>query len=525
MRRCRRNTRPSRTSEASEPSPLSLLAGQILNGIATGMLYALMGLGLSLITGILNIPNFAHGALFAVGAYLLVTAVNVLGNFWIGLVVAPLGVALLGLAIEYAGIRRLYAAGHDYQLLFTFGLSLILAEGIILVWGPVGISHLPPEILRGGVDLGFTFYPKYRLFVMAAAGLLVFLTWLFLEKTRYGAIMRAGIENKEMVSLLGIDIHRLFTAAFALGAYLAGIAGALTAPIRGLSPGMGVDMLGIAFVVVALGGLGNLLGAIGAGLLIGVAQAVAAAYVAGWLLKHYGIDVFLALGAGVFVGAASAAAVGYLCVQRSGLYFIMLTFALNQLFYFVAYQWTSVTGGEDGMPGIPRPAFLGIDFNDPFAYYVFVSALFIVSLWIMRRIVASPLGKILQAIREHEVRAEAVGYDVARFKLAAFVIGGAFSGAAGVLYAMLFGIVPLEAIGFVTSGNVVFATLIGGSGSLYGPIIGSFVFIWLSESVSTLWARWPLLLGVAFVIVVLFFRGEIGRASCREGVVSAGGGG
>src|SRR6266853_1748227 len=397
MRRCRKNTPPAKTSEASEPSALSLLAGQILNGIATGMLYALMGLGLSLITGILNIPNFAHGALFAVGAYLLVTAVNVFGNFWIGLVVAPVGVALLGLAIEYAGIRRLYAAGHDYQLLFTFGLSLILAEAIILVWGPVGISHLPPEILRGGVDLGFTFYPRYRLFVTGVAGLLVFLTWLFLEKTRYGAIMRAGIENKEMVSLLGIDVHRLFTAAFALGAYLAGIAGALTAPIRGLSPGMGVDMLGIAFVVVALVlrpaiaseiwifaifglGLNLLLGYTG---LLSFGQSTffgSAAYVAGWLLKHYGINVFLALGLGVFVGAASAALVGYLCVQRSGLYFIMLTFALNQLFYFVAYQWTSVTGGEDGMPGIPRPAFLGIDFREPLPYYVFVSALFLASL-------------------------------------------------------------------------------------------------------------------------------------------------
>jgi len=241
-----------------------------------------------------------------------------------------------------------------------------------------------------------------------------------------------------------------------------------------------------------------------------------AAYVAGWLLKHYGINVFLALGTGVFVGAASAALVGYLCVQRSGLYFIMLTFALNQLFYFVAYQWTSVTGGEDGMPGIPRPgAFLGIDFRDPLPYYIFVSALFLVSLWIMKRIVESPLGKILQAIRENELRAEAVGYNVARFKLLAFVIGGAFSGLAGVLYAMLFGIVPLEAISFVTSGNVVFATLIGGSGSLYGPVIGSFVFIWLSESVSTLWARWPLLLGVAFVIVVLFFRGGVVEAWAR----------
>jgi len=240
-----------------------------------------------------------------------------------------------------------------------------------------------------------------------------------------------------------------------------------------------------------------------------------AAYVAGYLLKHYAIGVFAALGIGVAVGALSALLVGYLCVQRSGLYFIMLTFALNQLFYFIAYQWTTVTGGEDGMPGVPRPALLGIDFRDPVAYYIFVSVLFLASLWLMKRIVESPLGKILQAIRENEVRAEAVGYNVPRFKLLAFVIGGAFSGAAGVLYAMLFGIVPLEAIGFVTSGNVVFATLIGGSGSLYGPIIGSFVFIWLSESMSVVWARWPLLLGVAFVIVVLFLRGGVVEAWSR----------
>jgi branched-chain amino acid transport system permease protein len=240
-----------------------------------------------------------------------------------------------------------------------------------------------------------------------------------------------------------------------------------------------------------------------------------AAYVAGWLLKHWGVNVFVALAAGTGVGALSALAVGYLCVQRSGIYFIMLTFALNQLFYFVAYQWTSVTGGEDGMPGIPRPAMPGIDFSSAIAYYVFVSALFVLSLWVMKRVVESPFGKILQAIRENETRAEAVGYDVARFKLLAFVVAGAFSGLAGVLYAMLFGIVPLEAIGFVFSGNVVFATLIGGSGSLYGPVIGSVVFIWLSESVSTVWARWPLLLGVAFVIVVLFFRGGVVEAWSR----------
>src|SRR3990170_5522569 len=257
---------------------VALLFSQILNGLATGMLYALMGIGLSIITGVLNIPNFAHGALFALGAYFLYTVIQLVGNFWLALLLAPLGVGLLGVLIEYGGIRPLYKAGHDYQLLLTFGLSLIVTEGIIIIWRPVGMSQLPPPPLRGGADLGITLYPKYRLFAMVAAALLVFGAWLFLEKTRYGAIMRAGIENKEMVSLLGIDIHRLFTAAFALGAYLAGIAGALTAPIRGLSPSMGVDMLGIAFVVVALGGLGNLLGAIAAGLIIGVAQAVVALY-------------------------------------------------------------------------------------------------------------------------------------------------------------------------------------------------------------------------------------------------------
>jgi branched-chain amino acid transport system permease protein len=240
-----------------------------------------------------------------------------------------------------------------------------------------------------------------------------------------------------------------------------------------------------------------------------------AAYVAGYLLKHLAVNVFVALAAGVGVGAVSALLVGYLCVQRSGIYFIMLTFALNQLFYFIAYQWTSVTGGEDGMPGVPRPALFGLDFGSPILYYAFVSVLFLASLWAMKRIVDAPLGRILVAIRENEVRAGAIGYDVPRFKLLAFVIAGAFSGVAGVLYAMLFGIVPLEAISFVASGNVIFATLIGGSGSLYGPVIGAFVFIWLSESVSLIWDRWPLLLGVAFVIVVLFLRGGVIEAWSR----------
>ncbi len=253
---------------------LSLVLGQVLNGVVTGMLYALMGVGLSLILGILNLPNFAHGTLYAVGAYLLFAAAHWTGSFWLGLLLAPLGVALLGAVIEYGGMRRLYAAGHDYQLLMTFGLSLILEQAIILVWGPIGMSLLPPRALGGAVDLGVTFYPRYRLFAMVVAGLLILAVWLFLERTRLGAIIRAGIEDKDMVAVLGINVRRVFTFAFALGAWLAGVAGALMVPVRGLTPTMGADILGIAFVVVALGGLGNLPGAMLAGIIIGLAQSL-----------------------------------------------------------------------------------------------------------------------------------------------------------------------------------------------------------------------------------------------------------
>ncbi len=254
----------------------SQVLGQLLNGIVTGMLYAMVGIGLSLILGILDIPNFAHGALFALGAYLLLSIVNVVPNFWAGLLIAPLAVAAVGVAIEYSGVRRLYAAGPDYILLFTFALSLIIQELIIVIWGPIGKSMLPPAALAGSMNLGIAVYPKYRLFLMGVAALVILGVWLFLDRTRYGAILRAGIENKEMVSVLGIDVYKVFTATFCLGAWLAGLAGALVVPIRGLTPLMGVDILGIAFVVVVLGGMGNLPGTVAAGLIIGVAQSLIA---------------------------------------------------------------------------------------------------------------------------------------------------------------------------------------------------------------------------------------------------------
>ncbi len=252
---------------------LSLLAGAVLNGMVTGMLYALMGVGLSLILGLLNIPNFAHGVLYALGAYVMISGAKAFG-FLGGLLTAIVAVAMLGAAIEYFGVRRLYRVHPDYILLLSFGLSLILTESIILVWGPVGITFQPPALLTGAVDLGVTAYPKYRLVVMVVTTVLVLGCYLFVTRTRYGAIIRAGIEDKEMAAALGINIRRVFTLTFAAGTGLAGLGGALMTPVRGLLPTMGIDILPFAFVVVVLGGLGSLPGAILAGLLVGVVQSL-----------------------------------------------------------------------------------------------------------------------------------------------------------------------------------------------------------------------------------------------------------
>lgn len=244
-----------------------------------------------------------------------------------------------------------------------------------------------------------------------------------------------------------------------------------------------------------------------------------AAYTAGLLMIHWQASLLVVLIAGTLVGALAAAVLGYVCIQRVGTYFIMLTFGFNQMFYFIAYKWTSLTGGDDGLPGIPRPPLgigpLSIRLDTSVRYYMFVAAAFLLAFYAMKRVVDSPLGVIFQAIRENPGRAAAVGYDVKRYKWLAFTIAGAFTGFSGVLYSMMFGIVPLEAISWIISGDIVFMVLIGGIGNLYGPLVGAAVFKWLSETVSVVWERWPLMLGVALVVVVLFLRGGLVEAFAR----------
>jgi branched-chain amino acid transport system permease protein len=274
-----------------------LVASQLINGIVTGMLYALMGVGLTLILGVLNIPNFAHGVLFAFGAYFFLAAVHATGSFWLGMLIAPFGVALLGVSIEYLGVRRLYDAHHDYQLLFLFAVALILQEAIVLIWGPVGFTLQPPSYLDGAVNLGITIYPKYRLVAMAVTGVIVAALWLFLTRTNVGAIVRAGIENREMVEVLGIDVQKVFLVTFGLGSWLAGIAGSIAAPIVGLTPSMGFDILPVTFVVIVIAGLGSIVGAIVAGILVGVAQSLTTI----WFAEASQAAIYVLMGIAIIV--------------------------------------------------------------------------------------------------------------------------------------------------------------------------------------------------------------------------------
>jgi branched-chain amino acid transport system permease protein len=238
-----------------------------------------------------------------------------------------------------------------------------------------------------------------------------------------------------------------------------------------------------------------------------------AAYTAGLMMIHWQAPLLAVLAAGTLVGALAAALLGWVCIQRVGTYFIMLTFGFNQMVYFIAYKWTSLTGGDDGLPGIPRPPFsvgaLSVSLDTSVRYYAFVAAAFLLAFYTMKRVVDSPLGVIFRAIRENPGRAAAVGYDVKRYKWLAFTIAGGFTGFAGVLYSMMFGIVPLESISWIISGDIVFMVLIGGIGNLYGPLVGAAAFKWLSETVSVVWERWPLILGAALVVVVLFLRGGL----------------
>ncbi|MBB3810557.1 branched-chain amino acid ABC transporter permease [Pseudochelatococcus contaminans] len=249
---------------------------QIFNGIGIGMLYFLLAVGLSVIFGLLQFVNFAHGAFYLLGAYFTYDLVERGYSFWVAMPLAAIMVMALAALTEIVLLRRIYKLPHTFHILVTVGLALIIQEMTIIVWGPLGGNVPPPEGLNGVIIVGDFIYPEYRLFVIAFTAVLAVGLWWVLEGTRIGAIVRAGSESSENTALLGYNTLRINSAVFGLGAGLAGLAGALAAPIRGVEPFMGLEALGIAFVVVVIGGMGSYTGALLAGILVGVTQSVMA---------------------------------------------------------------------------------------------------------------------------------------------------------------------------------------------------------------------------------------------------------
>ena len=249
---------------------LDLFLLQLFTGLALGSIFVLVALGISLIFGLLTIVNFAHSQFFMLGAYVGAFALALSGNFWFALLAVPLVVGAIGMLSERFLVRPLYGRGIDYPLLLTYGLGLIILDAVRIIAGTEGIPFAPPEVLSGAVDLSFFFFPKYRLFLIVVTALLLAALWVFIEKTPYGLIIRAGARDQEIVQVLGVNISRVWLVVFGIGVALAGLAGVLAAPIRGVFPEMGVPVLVEAFVVTVVGGMGSLLGAVVAGLLVGI---------------------------------------------------------------------------------------------------------------------------------------------------------------------------------------------------------------------------------------------------------------
>jgi branched-chain amino acid transport system permease protein len=247
-----------------------LVALQLVTGIALGSVYALLAVGLSLIFGMLTVVNFAHGAFFMVGAFLGVYFLSLTGNFWFSLVLTPIAVGLIGLATERFLVRPLYGRGIDYPLLLTFGLSYIMIDAMRFLFGIEGLPSSTPAALKGATNLGFGFFPTYRLFLIAVTAAIVIALWLFIEKTRFGLIIRAGARDPEIVRVLGIDVSKIWLMVFGLGTAIAGLSGVLASPTRAVNPEMGIPILAESFVVTVVGGMGSLPGAVIAGLLVGV---------------------------------------------------------------------------------------------------------------------------------------------------------------------------------------------------------------------------------------------------------------
>jgi branched-chain amino acid transport system permease protein len=253
--------------------PTQALFGQLLIGLINGSFYALLSLGLAVIFGLLNIINFAHGALYMMGAFCAWLLLNKLGlSYWWALVLAPIIVAAIGMVIERLMLSRLYHLDHLYGFLLTFGFALIIQGLFRQQFGSTGLPYSIPKALEGGQNLGFMFLPNYRAWVIAASLTVCLGTWYIIEKTKLGSYLRAATENPQLVQAFGLNVPRMITLTYGFGVALAAFAGVMAAPIYSVSPLMGADLIIVVFAVVVIGGMGSIMGSILTGFILGLVE-------------------------------------------------------------------------------------------------------------------------------------------------------------------------------------------------------------------------------------------------------------
>ncbi|OWT53544.1 branched-chain amino acid ABC transporter permease [Candidimonas nitroreducens] len=253
--------------------PIQAFLGQLLLGLVNGSFYAVLSLGLAVIFGLLNIINFAHGALYMMGAFVTWMGLQYLGlNYWLMLIISPIVVGIFGIIIERLLLKHLYKLDHLYGLLLTFGLAMLIEGLFRSLYGVSGQPYNTPPALQGALNLGFMFLPVYRGWVIVASLIVCFATWFVIEKTRLGALLRAGTENPKLVEAFGVNVPLVVTITYGFGVGLAGFAGVLAAPVLQVSPLMGSNLIIVVFAVVVIGGMGSILGSIVTGLGLGVIE-------------------------------------------------------------------------------------------------------------------------------------------------------------------------------------------------------------------------------------------------------------
>ena len=605
------------------------LLAQLLNGLASASSLFLVSVGLSLIFGVTRTINFAHGSFYMLGAFIAYSSVDVLSphiGFWPALVLAPLACGVLGALTEMLLLRRIYKAPELFQLLATFALVLVIKDAALWLWGPEELFGPRAAGLEGSVEILGRQFPTYDLFLIAVGPCVLLGLTLLLTKTRFGTLVRAATQDREMVGALGVNQAWLFTAVFALGTLLAGLGGALQLPREPASLEMDMLTIGAAFVVVVVGGMGSIPGAFIAALLVaelkafciwlgvqeiagveisfskftlvveflvmavvliwrpwgllGKPQALArtggehelplrpagrgasgawvalvaglvllpmlageagsystvlltdifiaalfaaslhfilgpggmhsfghaayfglGAYGAALLVRFLDLPMAAALALGPLVAAAGALLYGWFCVRLSGVYLTMLTLAFAQISWAIVYQWDDFTGGSNGVTGVWPPEWA----SNGSAFYWLALAVCALGIYLLRRVLFSPLGYALRASRDSALRADAIGMDVRRIQWTAFVIAGLFAGLAGALFAFSKGGVAPDALSVTKSVDGLVMVLLGGVQTLAGPVVGAAVFTWLHDTVARNTEYWRALMGATMLVLVLLF--------------------